>query len=1091
MNRVLATVVTLSFFLPVSAFAFGTPDETCEIAGTGTLECPEGEGCSWTGTGPTGCTEMSGDDLIRITGGVATVGPAGVHAEPSEASMCTHCGIEVKNGAVFDQTVPAGSANAISARVSRLGELGLDCEDGSTCNLVGKVLDGYGTTNVILSSALPALGPVVGELVPCPNTDGSECLGTDTEGVDDTLRIEWPESDYGPWDGEGATNLDDFLVAIEPGSDYICAYRFDEYGPAPRYLPGWLNQCYRISGVSLPTDDPLWIDIDILQGEADAEIQPLSRRMIFQGTLQSDVSAGPGGRTFYLSEGTLPSSPSPGTDWDRIWMDGAWLYFEQLQSDTDGCLAGDGCRPEPRPYRLMEARPDDTCAPGSLSARDSCSVDSDCDQTVEGDGLGECLDGDLVIIADENGADASHLSGTTVWIGLGLGFAIGDRFAVVRPSRIASNDSDKSDAPTRLHFGGQMSLQFAHFEHPGDLLVTSCPALWEHIWVTDSMGGEGNGQNSDALFDGKMSTSCHNWGQTTLTGTDPRSVTAMSNTEHGISFETASNLHHEQAHTFNDWALRYHNDDCVDIHSSTSEFITEMRFTGLFSCEYVGQGDSGSLFDGHGGKWCDAENLNAQMGCGTNADCDLSSPGDGQGTCVAAPQIFEAESASCVNCAIDDDTSADDIGSILCVGRNFGGLQKGVVSVGGMVSPGAPCNFLDFTFLGGETDKNNGTWLRRANGLVVREAANHEGSMMGLVGVAQDGGHLLNAYLHSTPDLERISVRGDDVQIENLTLVNEDGAAHIDASNQYSDTTVENVTIVGKQGSGTHRFAGLPSSLGTDIEIGGILLVNDSSNSVVKRMTYDGIGFDQPNISYSGSWCFHSVTNGFFNTTDEQDLVDAGMPVNYFEDAEFETGTWSPLEGGAADIAECGALPGLESPGIHFVNDALLVNKLMPECAATECVVERSEVTCGDSVVDPLEQCDDGNLERGDGCSERCAFEMSVIVQSFAGEASVGLWIDSVPIAVQVTAGQSVEDVAEALAQTINNHSGLQTRGTRALASGATLFTDGRIDVITLDAFIWPGSSALPALGTGAQRVLLAVLVAVAILALRKRSPGP
>ena len=53
--------------------------------------------------------------------------------------MCTNCGIEVENGAVFDQTVPDGSANAISAYVSRLGELGLHCEAGSTCSLAGKV----------------------------------------------------------------------------------------------------------------------------------------------------------------------------------------------------------------------------------------------------------------------------------------------------------------------------------------------------------------------------------------------------------------------------------------------------------------------------------------------------------------------------------------------------------------------------------------------------------------------------------------------------------------------------------------------------------------------------------------------------------------------------------------------------------------------------------------------------------------------------------------------------------------------------------------------------------------------------------------
>ena len=30
-------------------------------------------------------------------------------------------------------------------------------------------------------------------------------------------------------------------------------------------------------------------------------------------------------------------------------------------------------------------------------------------------------------------------------------------------------------------------------------------------------------------------------------------------------------------------------------------------------------------------------------------------------------------------------------------------------------------------------------------------------------------------------------------------------------------------------------------------------------------------------------------------------------------------------------------------------------------------------MTCGDGVVDPGEQCDDGNLESGDGCEASCA----------------------------------------------------------------------------------------------------------------------
>ena len=1036
-----------------SAFAYGTIDETCEISGTGTLECRPGEECSWTGSSPAGCVDMSGDDLIRITDGVATLGPAGVHAEPSDSSGCTSCGIEVEDGAVLSQIVPAGSAKAISAYVSRLGVMGLHCKEGSNCNLIGKVLDGYGTTEVTLSDTLPSLGPIVGEMVPCPNTETSECPGTNAAGIDDTLRIEWPESAYGPWDGEGATNLDDFLEAIEIGSDYICSYRFDEYGPAPRYLPGWLNQCYQVTGVSLPTADPLWLEINVLQGEADAEIQPLSRRMIFQGMLDSDVSAGGDGRTFYLSEGTLPSSPSPGTDWDRMWMDGAWLYFERSQTDTDGCVAADRCQPERRGYRLMDARPDDTCEPGNLSAGSRCSSDSDCDQATSGDGLGSCIDGDLVTIADENGAEIPHLSGTTVWVGLGLGFAEGDRFAVVRPSKIASSENDKTDAPTALHFGGQMTVQFAHFDNPGDLLLTSCPTLWEYIRVTDSMGGTVTGGNSDALFDGALSEDCHTWGPTTFTGTDPRSTTAMENVEHGISMEAAGGLNHRQAHTFHDWALRYHNDDCVDIHNPSGQFITEMRFTGLFTCEYIGQGDSAVLLDGHGGSWCDTGNQNAESGCEVDSDCDLSVLGDGLGACVDAPQSFSVEAASCVNCAVDDRTSLDDLGSALCEGGpNFGGVQKSIVSIGGMISPGAPCNFEDLTFLGGETDENNGIWLRRADGLVVREVAALEGSrVLSLSGISEDSGHLKNAYLHSNPDLNSVRVTGDGVEIENVALINEQGPADVTIANRYSNTTLQDITIVGQQSFGDHRMAAAESALGSEIVIGAILLVNDSSRSAVQRMTDEGMGFDQPNIEYNGSFCLHNIENGFFNSTDEQDLIDAGMPVVYLEDPEFEIGSWSLVAGGAADTNECGALPGLDSPGIHFANDALLVNKLEPECIATQCKRERGEVTCGDSSLDALEECDDGNLNSGDGCSERCTHEYSLTLQDLSHDGWVRLWVESIPVGVEATAGQSAEDVAEAIAVAINSHQGLQERGIEALASGDRVISDAQLDVITLD----------------------------------------
>jgi cysteine-rich repeat protein len=43
------------------------------------------------------------------------------------------------------------------------------------------------------------------------------------------------------------------------------------------------------------------------------------------------------------------------------------------------------------------------------------------------------------------------------------------------------------------------------------------------------------------------------------------------------------------------------------------------------------------------------------------------------------------------------------------------------------------------------------------------------------------------------------------------------------------------------------------------------------------------------------------------------------------------------------------------------------------------CQIEQPEVTCGNGIKESGEDCDDGNLENGDGCSSKCAFEPGFI----------------------------------------------------------------------------------------------------------------
>ena len=45
------------------------------------------------------------------------------------------------------------------------------------------------------------------------------------------------------------------------------------------------------------------------------------------------------------------------------------------------------------------------------------------------------------------------------------------------------------------------------------------------------------------------------------------------------------------------------------------------------------------------------------------------------------------------------------------------------------------------------------------------------------------------------------------------------------------------------------------------------------------------------------------------------------------------------------------------------------------ECPSFEATVTAVRTTCGDGVVDLLEQCDDGNRSPGDGCDEFCGIE--------------------------------------------------------------------------------------------------------------------
>ena len=109
-------------------------------------------------------------------------------------------------------------------------------------------------------------------------------------------------------------------------------------------------------------------------------------------------------------------------------------------------------------------------------------------------------------------------------------------------------------------------------------------------------------------------------------------------------------------------------------------------------------------------------------------------------------------------------------------------------------------------------------------------------------------------------------------------------------------------------------------------------------------------------------------------------------------------------------------------------------------------------VLCGDAVMDPTEECDDGGLAGGvDGCSATCEVEEKMSLSGTAvGGGQVRLTISGVLVSVNTVAGQTSAQVIAALAAAINANSTLAGLGVTASASQDTLTTNGDITQVTV-----------------------------------------
>lgn len=102
-------------------------------------------------------------------------------------------------------------------------------------------------------------------------------------------------------------------------------------------------------------------------------------------------------------------------------------------------------------------------------------------------------------------------------------------------------------------------------------------------------------------------------------------------------------------------------------------------------------------------------------------------------------------------------------------------------------------------------------------------------------------------------------------------------------------------------------------------------------------------------------------------------------------------------------------------------------------------------IQCGDRILDPTEECDDGDLVSGNGCNASCDAEEFIDLTGTAAGGSVSVTIEGQVVTVVTTPGQTGAQVAAALAAAINANAALQALGVTASAQGSRVVTNGDV----------------------------------------------
>ena len=149
---------------------------------------------------------------------------------------------------------------------------------------------------------------------------------------------------------------------------------------------------------------------------------------------------------------------------------------------------------------------------------------------------------------------------------------------------------------------------------------------------------------------------------------------------------------------------------------------------------------------------------------------------------------------------------------------------------------------------------------------------------------------------------------------------------------------------------------------------------------------------------------------------------------------------------------------------------------------------------CGNNIVDPGEQCDDGNNLGFDGCAANCRVETAL--QTLVGTAEGGtlnLLLDGVNINLVTSAGQSAASVANDLVDAVNNNTALQSIASTAVHQLGQIVVTGELEQFTVnDSGLIGETSVTQVPLTWPWRLILAVAISMLIIpALSMRSRHP